>query len=262
MNKNNVNINTEEVRIAGWKIFFGKYPQTVVVDNYLINALNKIDKVNEFGYIELDGNEYLKKSNVTTMNNFSYGVGYLVEQGQQDYYFRVEPIEWICLSDISYKDLEKIDTSKIPTTLIAAGALNNLIFDEKSNSYKDSFIRKWLNKDFFESAFSKKQQKDMLVNELSDGVNDFVYLLSKDEVDLHFSEADTGTKATDFSISNFGANSSSNRTNWFLRSMGKNNKVHLVHHRGGVMDTYIDHNAGVVPVITLKPGVLDIKRFF
>lgn len=44
--------------------------------------------------------------------------------------------------------------------------------------------------------------------------------------------------------------------------MGKNNKVHLVHHRGGVMDTYIDHNAGVVPVITLKPGVLDIKRFF
>lgn len=73
--------------------------------------------------------------------------------------------------------------------------------EPKSTSWSDSTVRKWLNDDFYDDAFSKKEKKRILTTDVSNsapykyatpGVDtqDKIFLLSKKEVDEYMTEKD------------------------------------------------------------------------
>ena len=68
---------------------FGKYPQSVVTDQTVIDALDKLDIAdkNANGYYEYQGNEYAKEI-------CSFDSGKLPFERGKAYYFKVEPIIW------------------------------------------------------------------------------------------------------------------------------------------------------------------------
>lgn len=70
-------------------IKLGKYPQSVVTDQTIINALDALDTAdkNANGYYEYQGKEYAKEICNFESNSFSF------ERGKA-YYFAVEPISW------------------------------------------------------------------------------------------------------------------------------------------------------------------------
>lgn len=260
---NKFKINFEEIKNNGTIIYFGKYPKTLIVDNYLINALNKINEVNELGYIELDGCEYKKINSCSLYNSFS---GYVDLNNEllemNSLYFRVEPIKWYILwEQLGEFNLEKDDTTKFELQLISADAIDFQKYNDKLCSYKDSFIRKWLNKEFFDVAFNKTQQMKIKGTNLEGGLIDNVFLLSKEEVEKYYTPETTLTTANDYSICNGGFNNSNNNCPWMLRSSDET-KFTMIWPRGNWIHTSesFTRTNGVVPVITLKAGVIDVKE--
>ena len=102
----------------------GEYPQAGVTDESLISILSKITQTDSQGYVSYNGTRYLKK----------YGA-----------YYKVEPIQW--------RWLDTKDGGK--PMYVSEKCLDSRRYDYgDSNNYKNSSIRKWLNGDFLDKAFS------------------------------------------------------------------------------------------------------------
>ena len=92
-----------------------------------------------------------------------------------------EAIEWYVL-----------DASEDEMTLLAVNILDALAFssEQKVVTWKESEIRQWLNEDFYEKAFDRTEQTDILttVTESDQGehTEDKVYLLSQQEFLAYF----------------------------------------------------------------------------
>ncbi len=71
-------------------IQLGRYPQTVVTDQNVINALDAMEfsDRNANGYYEYQGNEYAKEVCTFESNAFNF-------ERFKSYYFKVEPITWV-----------------------------------------------------------------------------------------------------------------------------------------------------------------------
>lgn len=155
---------------------YGKYPQTVVSDIGLISILDSITSTNANGYYEHQGDEYAK---LVAIPYTAYGLdpkfnnGLLITSGQT-YYFKVEPIKWQVLED-----------SNGAYTLLSEYLIDTKIFDESSNDYELSYIRNWLNNEFYNKAFSASEKENIITTVLDNtGSNneiDKVYLLSDQE---------------------------------------------------------------------------------
>ena len=121
---------------------FGRYPQTVVNDEMLINELNKIEE-NEFGYIEYNGNEYKANKAYSYDTIFINGVPII---NDKIYYFLVEPIKWRILE--SNNGVLKIVSSLIIDNVKFYTSRDERIINEEiiyPNNYEYSSIRAWLN---------------------------------------------------------------------------------------------------------------------
>ena len=235
----------------GYKyINLGKYPQTVVTDESIVNALSNIDNTNELGYIEYNGNEY-KKMVANNWLYLNFVNGNKIVDGKI-YYFLVEPIKWRILE-------ENNGTYKLLCELI----IDNRDFYHKvnerdriingqtiyPNNYEYSDIRAWLNGydgssynvdnyngiGFYDIVFTNAE-KEIINNTLVDNslvstnessnnllcndTNDKIYLLSKKDVlneTYGFSSttsADETRKAvvSDYARSKYGSGL------WWLRS--------------------------------------------
>ena len=92
----------------------------------------------------------------------------------------VQPIEWDVLKREGNKAL-----------LISKNVLTARRFDEKSNVWADSEIRRWLNNEFLNTAFKEEEKAAILYQELPDvGTTDNVFLLSDNEAEsLYKSDA-------------------------------------------------------------------------
>ena len=89
----------------------------------------------------------------------------------------VAPIEW--------KVLKKTEGNK--ALLISKKVLDVSCFDKQTNVWKSSSVRKWLNKNFLNSAFSEKEKTAILDTALEDvGTTDKVFLLSCKEAETLF----------------------------------------------------------------------------
>lgn len=143
----------------------GEYPQRKVTDEALISILSKITQTDLQGYVAYNGMRYLKESGA--------------------YYHRVEPIQW--------RWLDTKDDGK--PMYVSEKCLDFVKYDDSSNNYKNSSIRKWLNGDFLDKAFS---DGSLIATTLVDNstastgeetnpyvcesTNDRIFLLSRQEI--------------------------------------------------------------------------------
>ena len=130
-----------------------------------------------------------------------------------------EDIEWIVLDLNSDKAL-----------IISKYALDSLCY--KNNSWESSYLRRWLNSDFINSAFNDEEKSaihtsfvhaDKLSESNTDqgkSTNDDIFLLSYTEVEKYFGSSNPGCNATPYAKSRgIYTSAGSDRCYWWLRTM-------------------------------------------
>ena len=124
---------------------FGRYPQTIVDDPELIEALNNITHTNKLGYIEYHGDEY-KKAIATPYNERQiFSNGQVVENGKA-YYFKVESIKWRVLEN-NNGTLKLYSEYVLYSTAFYRNEEDRIVNGNTiyCNNYAYSNIRAWLN---------------------------------------------------------------------------------------------------------------------
>ncbi len=181
----------------GKTLTYGLYPQSRVSDSDTLSKLNALTETESNGWYLLDGTYYTKQ----VANPYSFTIGYetastyftdgeKIEKGTT-YWFRCDLINW----DIIYKD----DGTY---TLNSSVLLDTHVFYEddgqndgyNANNYAHSEIRRWLNDDFYNTAFLDNSfiQKTTVDNSAasagydssayaSEDTYDNVYILSRSE---------------------------------------------------------------------------------
>ena len=125
---------------------FGLYPQTRVSDEATIASLEALTSTNGNGWYRLNDDYYAKKE-AAPYHFYNYTPvfddGTAIESGKT-YWFKCEPITWRILSS---------DEDKNEYFLLATVLLDAHNYGEHSNNYKDSELRRWLNDEFYYTAF-------------------------------------------------------------------------------------------------------------
>lgn len=253
------------------KIYFGSYPQTLVHEDTnadLINELNTLsgnktwtsykyyikDEVSDYMYyvdIDYDNNgtyDYrgvyftkYRNSYISKGENSSPDKSYQDDNGyviNTKYWFSYDPIEWDILSERDGKALI------IANLLLDSQEYYNNYTNEEtlhngqtgySNNYELSNIRKWLNDNFYNSAFNSLG-KSLIVKTIVDNssssttsnenayacnnTEDYMFLLSYKEATTHYhANKQRQTQGTDYAKCQGLLTKSSNVANmWWLRS--------------------------------------------
>lgn len=144
-------------------VTYGLYPKTVVEDSELISQLNQLDNPDEYGYYELNGDYYIKKTVSVYDFEYYYGPDVPVKKEYDSgtemingsiAWFKAEPILWdIIRSDGNKYTLlshDLIEKSSYSTTEY------DRVIDDKtvhSSNYKYSFVREWLNSGLYGRLF-------------------------------------------------------------------------------------------------------------
>ncbi len=184
----------------GNTVYFGKYPQTLVGDSYVIEALNSMagtlpDSYNSYswtsyGYyangnsqdymwyidLEFDGEMY-RGVYFTSYRPYFGGESTLEDNSRQDengyytyttYWFKYEPIAWTILN-------ENNGTALILCNMMIDSQQFDYEPDSCSNNYAESTIRKWLNDNFLNTAFDKLQRELILTTTVDNSIESTGY---------------------------------------------------------------------------------------
>ena len=119
-------------------IVFGSYPQTIIRDIELLNELNKI----QFEWNETDSKTY---SDIEYLGNKYRAV--LNSNGVAWYKF--EPIVWRVVNQYS-------------GLVLSEYILDKQKYDDSDNDYVNSYIKEWLNNDFYNASFNEGQQEKIV----------------------------------------------------------------------------------------------------
>lgn len=278
--------DNDKASITGDYIYFGSYPQTIKSDDVQIYE----DKVNSKGYyLGSDGEQYAKiTATIGSPNTFSNNE--VVQEGV-DYYFKVEPIKWLILSE---DNGQAIILSEL---ILDAHQFYNDNTNSRPNSsadcndirpydYKYSDIRAWLNgyapeegneeygedcsdNGFLQLAFSEEEQnriQSMLVdNGLSTGINyddDYIcevtYGDTNDKVwllsysDLSNPVYDPQKIVGDYACAKM-ATSPTGSGDWWLRSPGLDScDASHCNRYGDLTVGLVDEVKGVVPAMQIS----------
>lgn len=201
----------------------------------------------------------------STCCHANFMVGQIVEFGHYSLnktYSR-EPISFIVLDETQDKVL-----------LLSEKGIDAMPYHSKNEAvtWEHSSVRRWLNKEFLESAFSTDELESILLSHVdtpdndeygTDGgfsTDDFVFLLSQDEADKYFMSADERaalmSKVTKDKVF---ANENGNG-DWWLRSPGgKPNRASYVREFGKI------HEGGCMvadEAISVRPAVWVKKSYF
>ena len=138
----------------GKTIKYGLYPQTNVNDEALVANLNSLTNKEPNGWYLYNGEYYAKLIATPRNDNYKFDNGTLIVK-KTTYWFKCEPIVWNVLSN---NDGEYYVLSR---ALLDVGQYfsypSNRTIDGQTitaSNYKYSDIRKWLNADFYNSAFA------------------------------------------------------------------------------------------------------------
>lgn len=185
-------------------IEFGSYPQSKVTDSSIVSALDKASKKwISYGYYSGDGNDgSMKPGDWMEYADFTYNGtkyravtfsqyrptvtsqkhsvecqsenGYIVDN---IYYFRYEPLKWRVLDPTTGLVICEsiIDSQAYSDKMYEYGKdmygytayWNDSNHAHYANDYGTSSIRKWLNNDFYEAAFSSVQKSNILTSKLN-----------------------------------------------------------------------------------------------
>lgn len=299
----------------GSKIEFGSYPQSEVTDadevakleadseNYLWVSYkyysgtgNSTDGKMEPGDFMLykdfySGGEMFR---AVTFSEYRPGTGggkgdfYSNQRGNgyhpnKVYYFKYEPLTWRVLDpDEGYIMCDNvIDSQSYQNFVIKKDdkLYNSKDFTNYVSDWETCSLRQWLNKTFYNTAFSREEKMligtTFLENNSPDGTwfgtdtGDKIFILSFDDVinsaygfDSSKSEFDEARKlkGTDYSKCQ-GVYISQGYPHWWLRTPGDGKAVYLVSSYGwaalgqGVYGTGV----GVVPALKLNPKAVDVS---
>lgn len=163
-------------------ILFGTYPQSLVLDRDLILKLEEVTEKNEKDYLTYNGKEYIrvrfKDNRLVTLSGKEF-----VALSTNNYYFEVEPILWNVIYD---GDERILISSKVIDFYPYNISHRDIQFDFEEideNEYYFSDIRKYLNKYFYNIAFTERE-KSKLVSPINDNsYEDRVTLLSLEIID-------------------------------------------------------------------------------
>lgn len=253
-------------------VTYGTYPQSRVLDDNLIDNLNKIKAptINDWYYY--NGDYYAKlvgQYTDTTDSEMSWSKkfanGEVLEPGQL-YWFKCEPVIW---------EIQKTDGDTY--TLLSRYLLNTHIYDDDDNNYEESEIRAWLNGEFFETLFSFSDARYVLETSVDnsasqtdresadlacDDTYDKVYIPSYKDVggDSYVS----GTMTADITDYAFATGAykdpSSENASYWLRSPSKNNysgrtkaAAHFMYYSGYLDKWDVDAtDVAIRPMINIK----------
>ena len=208
---------------------FGSYPQSRITNSSLVSALNKVSKNwVSYGYYSGTGDygtmvqgDWMKYFDFTyngtkyravtfsqyrpmeTIGASSSDNTYQDDNGytpNNTYYFKYEPLKWRVLDSKTGLVLCEniIDSQAYSNTVYSDDNddWNNAAHTHYANDYATSSIRKWLNDDFYNTAFSASQKANILTSELdnrafstsyseydSETTYDKVFLLSWSEME-------------------------------------------------------------------------------
>ena len=211
----------------------GSYPQSRVTDSTLVSALNKIAKTwTSYGYYSGNDNvgsmakgDWMKYSDFTyngvkyravtfsqyrpyyTHTSLSSGELHQKYNGYYTnnvYYFKFEPLKWRVLDPATGLVLCEniVDSQAYSNTVYEYGTdkngtayWNDSAHTHYANDYATSSIRKWLNNDFYNTAFSAAEKKSILTTTLdnraystdhseynSETTKDKIFLLSYSDI--------------------------------------------------------------------------------
>ncbi len=179
-------------------------------------------------------------------------LGHYEQDGKADN--GAEPIEWQVLA----KDSGKI-------FMVSSKILDNRAYSiYLGSTWQQSDIRKWLNDDFYNSAFDDWEKELLVTTDLpEEGVSDKVFLLSNEEVLRHFPR-DEDRKGVWTPYAN--KQVYNNPFAWLLRSVSSNpNAASVVFHiTGNVSETAGLYNIttmhGIRPAITISVPIVNANE--
>ena len=247
------------------KVTYGIYPQTHVSDTTLIAELDTLTKTTKNGWYYFDGNFYAKANGASSnYSDSTFADGTTVTNGST-YWFKCEPITWKIL-----------ESDSGTYTLLSEKILTNVMYSNNGNNYKNSNLRKVLNGDFYNYAFSFNNSYIQTVevdNSAATTIdstntyacantNDKVYLLSYQDylnADYGFSTATAASdtrkaKSTDYALNN-GVYTESGYGCYWTRSPRADDKLEItaIYHTGSVSYSWNNQtNRGICPVIQIK----------
>ena len=262
-------------------IEFGSYPQTKVTDEKLLDELNKLNLnwISYGYYIKRQKSDYMMYADVN-YNGIKYRavkfsqyrpvatVTYTTSRQEYNsldinttYWFKYEPLQWRVLDpDEGFLLCEKIIDSQ---------AFNDTNTDD---DYLISSIRDWINKEFYDTAFTAVEKSKIQASHYDGDANyDKIFLLSYDEVinsDYGFSSKASNKGSirsvfgTDYAkvqglyVVNSTASGKTyvGRSNWWLRSPSSISvQVSAVNHDGTIDTAYIHStDVGIRPALNYR----------
>lgn len=203
-------------------VSFGKYPQELIKDNELIDKLDKyfIEKgLKENQYFKYDNKEYYVIKAIGTSKVTIKKQQIQITKGK-NYYFSVDPITWSVL-------YEEDDVLLLCNNVIDYYYYNkdkhNLILDNNSideNDFYFSDIRKFLNRYFYNKAFTESEKNKIISIIHGNDIDEKVSLVSTDIIEYIKS---MDAIASDYAIC-MGAErlDKEDHTSWWLKSKGQN----------------------------------------
>ena len=221
----------------------GEYPQDKVTNETLITALNDITDTDNQGYYEYQGERYAKK-----LGN----------------YYKVSPIKWRYLSQLNGKPMLLSEYLLDQHSWNITTHQDGIFF----NNYKYSDIRKWLNDDFIDKAFTDDSliattKVDNSANSTGQVINPSASEMTSDKVFL-ISNAEVMTYANGLSennanrLANFTeyANGTAEIGEWWLRSPSESNTTlaYFVNNKGSISIYWgiQESRLGIRPALTLN----------
>ena len=145
-------------------VYFGSYPQTLLEDTSIINALNQL-QTDEAGYVTYNNVTYCKiTAKIQDKTSYKSLSGKTDIKHGQVYYFIVEPIKWRVISTgKNTYELFSEFTLDVGTFFSGIdGDLSAREIDGKTiyaNNYKYSDVRNFLNNVFYNTAFSNNEKE-------------------------------------------------------------------------------------------------------
>ena len=172
-------------------IYFGLYPQTQVIDEALIERLNKkIESLNK-NIAPLDINKY-RESNIRNLEDFFIDIEFSGNKYRKHdgIWFKFEPIKWRILST-NEKEAFILSDLLLDSKVYSSGLWKpESVMDYQGNynkekiyvtNYKYSYVRSWLNTDFYKIAFNTLEQK-IIKTTLVDNESKYILPCSEEEM--------------------------------------------------------------------------------
>ena len=229
--------NQEAMLKLGTLLFNDKRSFSDIISDYEAKYNKQLSVISEqeytAGYNDAKAGKRNKYTKVPANPVFDFGnvkVGSVIKFGNypQNDQYKKEPIEWRVLAVEGGKAL-----------VISKYALDCKSYNEEleDTSWEKCTLRKWLNNDFMNSAFSNTEQSLILLSEVTADkdpryntnqgydTDDKIFLLSVKEAEQYFkNDEDRKCNPTKFAVNN-GAYQKEGQCWWWLRSLGRNSSL-------------------------------------